>query len=192
MRTLTGKKFNPDKAHKLVSKERKAILPPDKIIEYLEVEANDVVADLGAGNGYFTIPIAKSTNNTVYAVDIEPKMLDMLKENAVKDNIENINYVVSDLVEIKLEDESVNKAIISMVIHEVSSIDHTLNEIKRILKPGGQLLLIEWKAIEMESGPPLHERIAATDMLETIQNANIDAELIDLNSQHYAVKARLK
>ncbi|MFS0753051.1 hypothetical protein [Oceanobacillus sp. 1P07AA] len=57
MRTLTGKKFNLDKAHKLVSEERKALLPPDKIIEYLEVEANDVVADLGAGNGYFTIPI---------------------------------------------------------------------------------------------------------------------------------------
>lgn len=189
---MSGKKFNPEKAHKLISEERKAILPPDKIIEYLEVEGNDVVADLGAGNGYFTIPIAKSTNNTVYAVDIEPKMLDMLRENAGKENIKNIDYVVSDLVEIKLEDASVNKAIVSMVIHEVSSIDHTLNDIKRILKPGGQLLLIEWKAIEMESGPPLHERIPAQDMVEILKNANYETELIDLNSQHYAVKARIK
>ncbi|MBM7573257.1 class I SAM-dependent methyltransferase [Aquibacillus albus] len=189
---MSGKKFNPNKAHKLISEERKALLPPEKMIEYLDIGSSDIVADLGAGNGYFTIPIAKSTNDTVYAVDIEPKMLDMFKENAAKENIDNIHYVESDLVKIKLDDESVNKAIVSMVIHEVSSIDDTLNEIKRILKPGGQILLIEWKAIETESGPPLHERIPATDMLETIKSANFDAELIDLNPQHYAVKARIK
>ncbi|MFC7060273.1 class I SAM-dependent methyltransferase [Halobacillus seohaensis] len=189
---MAGEKFNPGKAHILISEERKELLPPDKTIEYLDLDSNDVVADLGAGNGYFTIPIAQNINSTVYAVDIEPKMLDMLKENATKEGIKNINFVESDLAKIKLDDKSVNKALISIVIHEVSSIDYTLNEIKRILKPGGQMLLIEWKAVETESGPPLHERIPATDMLEILKNANLEVELIDLNQQHYAIKARLK
>ncbi|MFZ3578322.1 class I SAM-dependent methyltransferase [Virgibacillus sp. DJP39] len=188
---MSDKKFNPDKAHKLISIERKALLPPDKILEYLAIDSNDIVADLGAGNGYFTIPIAKSTNDTVYAVDIEPKMLNMLKENADKENINNINYVEGDLVNIKLDDESINKAIVSMVIHEVTSINQTINEIKRILKPGGKILIIEWKAIETEQGPPLHERIPANDLLDTFKSANFDVELIDLNQQHYAIRASM-
>ncbi|MFZ3579786.1 class I SAM-dependent methyltransferase [Virgibacillus sp. DJP39] len=62
--------------------KRKDLLPPDKVLEHLNLNFNDTVADLGAGNGYFTIPIAKSTRDLVYAVDIEPKMLEMLKVNA--------------------------------------------------------------------------------------------------------------
>ncbi|MDC3424342.1 class I SAM-dependent methyltransferase [Aquibacillus sp. 3ASR75-11] len=188
---MTEKKFNPDKAHMLMSDDRKALLPPDDIIKHLNLRSADVVADLGAGNGYFAIPIAKYTNNTLYAVDIEPKMLDMLKENATKEGIRNINYVVSDLESIQLNDDSVNKAIASLVIHEVTSLDIALSEIKRILKPGGQLLLIEWEAIQTESGPPLHERIPSKAMLDILMKYGFEVEVTHLNSVHYAVNAVL-
>ncbi|WP_138417374.1 class I SAM-dependent methyltransferase [Aquibacillus sediminis] len=188
---MTDKKFNPEKADKLFSEERKALLPPDKLLSYLEIDSQDVVADLGAGNGYFTLPIAQKTTNTVYAVDIEPKMLNMLKENAAIASIDNIHYVESDLVTIKLEDQSVNKAMISMVMHEVSSIDQTVQEIKRIIKQDGKILIIEWKAIEMEAGPPLNHRLPAEELLEALKIANFNVEFIDLNSQHYAVEASL-
>ncbi|MFZ3578932.1 class I SAM-dependent methyltransferase [Virgibacillus sp. DJP39] len=187
---MTDKRFNPEHAHKLMSDERKVLLPPNKIIEYLKLDPDDIVADLGAGNGYFTIPIATGTNNTVHAVDIEPKMLDMLKEYAAKEQLDNINYVVSDLEDIQLVDSSVNKVIVSLVIHEVANLETALTEIKRILKPGGELLMIEWKAVDTESGPPLHERISSEKMLELLNTMNFEAEVIDLNPKHYAVKAR--
>lgn len=174
-----------------MSEERKVQLPPSKIIDYLNLDSNDTVVDLGAGNGYFAIPIAKGTNNTVYAVDIEPKMLAMLKDNAENEQLDNIDYVISDLEDIQLPDHTVNKVLVSLVIHEVTNLETAINEIKRILKPGGEVLIIEWKTIETESGPPLHERIASNEMVKILDTIGFSAEEIDLNAVHYAVKAEL-
>ena len=79
---MTDKRFNPEKANVLMSADRMELLPPDKIIGHLVIKSSDTIADLGAGNGYFAIPMAQSRKQFVYAVDIEPKMLEMLKENA--------------------------------------------------------------------------------------------------------------
>src|SRR5699024_5856201 len=125
---MIEKKFNPDKAHILMSEDRKNMLQRDKLLKHLNVQTDDVIADLGAGTGFFTIPVAKYTKETVYAVDIEPKMLELLKENANTEQIENIHYVESDLDQIKLNDKSVNKVIISHVMHEVPSMERTINE----------------------------------------------------------------
>ncbi|WP_246202534.1 class I SAM-dependent methyltransferase [Virgibacillus doumboii] len=166
---MTDKRFNPEKAHKLMSADRRKKLPPEEIIRYLDLDQNDTVADLGAGTGYFTIPIAKQTKE-IYAVDIEPKMLGILKENAIQEQLANIHYVESDLDHIRLDDKSVDKVMISLVLHEVPDIKQTLDEIKRILKQGGQLFIIEWEAVETESGPPLNHRIPSNDMKNSMEN----------------------
>ncbi|WP_188455330.1 class I SAM-dependent methyltransferase [Virgibacillus oceani] len=188
---MTDKRFNPEKAQSLMRAERKKALPPDEITEHLNLQSGDTVADLGAGNGYFTIPIAKKAEK-VYAVDIEPKMLEMLRENAGEENLDNIHYMESDLNHIKLEDESVNKIIIAFVMHEVPDVDRTLSEIKRILKPGGQLLLLDWEAIETESGPPLDHRISSTEANRILERYSFDTESIPLNPANYAVRATPK
>jgi len=189
---MTEKRFNPEKAHILMSEDRKNMLQRDKLMEELNIGADDIVADLGAGTGFFTIPAAKRTNKKVYALDIEPKMLDLLKENAEAEGLENIVYVESDLDEIKLADQSVNKVVISHVMHEVPSIEQTLNEIKRILQAHGQVFVVEWEAIETESGPPLHIRIPSSEMVNKLETAGFHTELIPIQSANYAVKAILK
>jgi len=189
---MIEKKFNPDKAHILMSEDRKNMLQRDKLLKHLNVQTDDVIADLGAGTGFFTIPVAKYTKETVYAVDIEPKMLELLKENANTEQIENIHYVESDLDQIKLNDKSVNKVIISHVMHEVPSMERTINEIKRILQQEGQMLLVEWEAVETESGPPLHIRIPSAEMADILEKAGFNAEIIPLKPANYAVKAVLK
>ncbi|MDC3424350.1 methyltransferase domain-containing protein [Aquibacillus sp. 3ASR75-11] len=186
---MAGIRFNPKDADKLTSTERKELIPSNKVVEMLDLSLNDTVADLGAGNGYFTLPIAKGMEKTVYAVDIEPKMLRMLKEDAVEEQIDNINYVVSDLENIQLDKGLVNKALIAFVIHEVPNMDKALSEIKRILKPGGQILLLEWEAVETEMGPPLHERITSEKMGELLRENGFDVEVTHLNPSIYAIKA---
>lgn len=188
---MAGSRFNPNDADKLMSSKRKELIPPSKVIEVLDLNMNETVADLGAGNGYFTIPIAQGTKKIVYAVDIEPKMLGMLKYNAEKEQIENIDYVVGDLENIQLDEHSVNKVFIAFVIHEVPNMDKALCEIKRILKLGGQVLLIEWEAVESEMGPPLHERIPSEKMGEILRRNGFDIEVIDLNPVNYAIKASI-
>nr|WP_285890655.1 methyltransferase domain-containing protein [Halalkalibacter oceani] len=171
-----------------MSTKRKELIPPNMVIEMLDLNMKDTVADLGAGNGYFTLPIAKGVKKTVYAVDIEPKMLEMLKVNAVEEQIDNINYVVSDIENIQLD--LVNKALITFVIHEVPNLDKALCEIKRILKPGGQLLLLEWEAVETEMGPPLHERIPSQKLGELLRGNGFDIEVTHLNPAIYAIEAK--
>lgn len=186
-----GKKFNPAMADKLISQERRNMLPPEKIIDYLQVGQGDVVADLGAGNGYFTIPMAKRTNQSVYAIDIEPVMLNELKKSAEKEEVVNIEYLISGVDKTELTDSTMTRVMMSLVLHEVPNIDKALEEAKRILHPGGQLLLLEWKAIEMESGPPLEERMPSETIVELLKTKGFETEIIEVSPQHYAIKAKL-
>ncbi|WP_040912256.1 class I SAM-dependent methyltransferase [Lentibacillus jeotgali] len=188
---MENKRFDPKNADKLMSKKRKAELQPEKIIdEHLNVNKADKVADLGAGPGLFTIPIAKLTESDVYAVDIEPEMLERLKGNAERENIENIKLIVSDLENIKLADHSVTRVLNTFVIHEVTDINQAIYEMKRILKPGGYLLLVDWEAVETESGPPLEIRIPSKEMDNLLKENGFNTELFYIDSEHYAIKAR--
>ncbi|GAB3800354.1 class I SAM-dependent methyltransferase [Virgibacillus kimchii] len=186
---MAGKRFNPEKAELLMSSERKKILPPDEVVGLLNIKPDDTIADLGSGNGYFAIPMAKQTKDTVHAIDVEPKMLDMLKENASDEQVENIQVVESELQQIPLGDQSVSKVMISFVMHEVPNIDKTLREIKRILKTGGTMLVIEWEVVETSSGPPLNIRIPSDKMAQILDGHGFYTEVISLNQENYAVKA---
>jgi ubiquinone/menaquinone biosynthesis C-methylase UbiE len=130
----------------------------------------------------------KKRKKTVYAVDIEPKMFNFLKERADTEKIKNIKYVVSDLEKIDLDENSVDKAIVAFVLHEVSSLGQALNEFKRMLSPGGMLLVLEWEAVETEIGPPLHERISSEKMKEIFNQNGLHPELLHINEAIYALK----
>ncbi|SFD44961.1 Methyltransferase domain-containing protein [Lentibacillus persicus] len=186
---MTEKRFNLKNADKLISEERKTTLQPEKIIDYLNVTSGDTVADLGAGPGLFAIPLAKRTERNVYAVDVEPEMLKRLNAHAAEENIENIKPVVSDLENIDLADNSVTRILNAFVIHEVGSIDQTIEEMKRILEPGGQVLLMDWEAVESESGPPLEIRIPSEKMGKMLKDHGFDISILYPSAEHYAIKA---
>lgn len=181
-------RFKPEDVHKLHDPKRVEILPPQKILREFGVQGGDVVADLGAGSGYFTLPIAHITGETVYAVDIEPKMLDQLRERARAENVsDSIHAVVSDLENIQLEDRIADKAVAAFVLHEVSNLGKALGEIKRILKPGGKALALEWRKIKTETGPPLHERLDPEMFTNEARQHGFHAEISYPNRDHYGV-----
>ncbi len=189
---MSDKRFNPDLAQKLFSEERQKMLPADQIIDLVQVDKDNVVADLGAGNGYFTVPFAKKTNH-VYAVDIEPIMLEMLEDYANQEGISNIDYVISDLEDIKMDSGQADVVFVAFVIHEVEEMDKVLREIRRILRLEGKLILLEWKPEEHpEMGPPSHERIAPEDLIATLQNYGFDSSLMYENDKVYGVRALFK
>jgi len=187
---MANHRFKPENVDKLMSDKRREELQPNKLLEHLEVGKEDVVADLGAGPGLFTIPIAEETEQTVYAVDIEPEMLERLKKNAEEKHIENIQYITSDLEKIQLDDQAVDRALNAFVIHEIPDMNQAISEMKRILKPGGYLLLVDWEAVETESGPPLDIRIPSKEMENKLKDHGFKTELLFLDSVHYAIKAR--
>jgi ubiquinone/menaquinone biosynthesis C-methylase UbiE len=72
-------RFDPSKKDLLDSPERKKLLPPEKLLSLLPIQKNHDILDLGAGSGYFAIPTAQLTDGTIYALDLEPEMLAVLK-----------------------------------------------------------------------------------------------------------------
>lgn len=182
-----GHRFNPDKAGKLLDPKRQEMISPDTVINLLDIKTTDTIADLGAGNGYFTVPMAKKTNQDVYAVDIEPKMLALLKDHAEKENASNIIYLEGNLEEIPLENHSAEKALIAFVTHEVPDRKKMIGDLKRVIKPSGKILILEWDVVESESGPPLHERIPSSQLLKEFADNGLKGEVHQVNEQIYAL-----
>lgn len=152
-------KFDPEHWERLVGEERRARLPVSAILNPIDVREGMVVADIGAGPGYFTLPLAERVGprGRVYALDIEPRMLEALRSRGVPPNVEVLQSGESTL---PLPDQSVDLAFLAFVYHELGDRPAMLAEIRRILRPGGRLVVADWVPREEEIGPPLHERIA--------------------------------
>ncbi|MFD1019514.1 class I SAM-dependent methyltransferase [Thalassobacillus hwangdonensis] len=188
---MSEKKFNPEKADKLLTKEREEKIQPKALMDRLQISESDTIADLGAGNGFFTLPLAKRTKEKVYAVDLEPQMLDLLRQRVEEAQLKNVDYVVSDLENIDLKDDTADKLMVAFVIHEVGSIPQALSEMKRIMKKDAQVMFVEWEAVESESGPPLHHRIPSDELMKILDQEGFSAKLISMD-EVYAVHAKLK
>ena len=184
---MAGHRFHPEKAGKLLDPKRKEIISPEQVISILQINKHDVVADLGAGNGYFTVPIAKITKEKVYAVDVQPEMLQFLKQHAEQETVTNIEYRQADVAATSLSSHSIDKGIMAFVFHEVSNQDAVLAEIERIMKPNGKFLLIEWEAVESEMGPPLHERLFSKDLLDYLKTKHDHVEMVHFHPTVYGL-----
>jgi ubiquinone/menaquinone biosynthesis C-methylase UbiE len=161
-------KFDAKKAGILDDPERVNILDPDRILETLELSGEMVLADLGSGTGFFSIPAAKRVKK-VFALDIQQEMLDILRDKIKKEKITNINVILSGESSLPLFDNSVDILLMVNVFHELEDRFTLLEEVKRVLKKKGRLIIIDWKKMEMDPGPPLPERL---DEKEVIDNCN--------------------
>jgi len=131
----------------------------DLLISRLPVEPDFVVADIGAGTGYFTFPIARRVpRGRVYAVDIQPEMLAFIRERIGDSGQDNVRPVLGTTTDPGLEPASVDLAFIVDAYHEFSHPREMGEALVRSLRPGGQLILIEYRA-EDRSVPikPLHK-----------------------------------
>jgi ubiquinone/menaquinone biosynthesis C-methylase UbiE len=184
---MSGHRFNPAKADLLIDPKREELLSPAKMAELLGITQEDTIADLGAGNGFFSIPFAKLTKGKIIAVDIEPMMLEKLKTRAEDAGVTNIEYVESSLEELAFKPESVEKVITSLVLHEVKDLDKVLLHIFHMLKPHGRALIIEWEKVESKSGPPLHERIPSESLLNSVKKLQVEASVHKINDAQYGI-----
>ena len=175
-----------------MSEERQQQLPASSIIEMMWIGKNDTFADFGAGNGYFTLPIATFVDAKVYAIDAEPKMLKFLEERATEQALTNIAYLHATIEDTPIETASLDKVLTSRTIHHAMHMDNTLAEMKRVLKPNGELFIIEFYKDEKIDGPPMEMRIDPAEMVDLLEEAGFTAEVIDINEAEYGVKTRIK
>jgi SAM-dependent methyltransferase len=143
--------------------ERAEIEQPDRVVDSLGLQPDDVVADIGAGTGYFTFRIAERVpEGGVYAVDIQPEMLDILMERAWDLGFENVEPVRGAIDDPDLPEDTVDLAFIVDAYHEFSHPREMMEGIVRALRPGGRVVLLEYRG-EDASVPikPLHKMTEA-------------------------------
>ena len=126
---------------------------PDRVIAALNLKRGQIVADIGAGTGYFSIRLARSeAAPTVYAVDIEPSMVSYLRERAAKEGLNNVTAVQAAADQPNLP-EPVDLILIVDTYHHIGDREAYFRRLVKSLRPGGRVAIIDFKPDSPE-GPP--------------------------------------
>ena len=131
----------------LVRPEREQEEQPDKAIAALKIAKGSTVADIGAGVGYMTWRLADAVGpaGKVYANDIQPAMIQMLKQNMKDRGLTNVEPVLGKTDDPKLPKGAIDLALLVDVYHEFSEPQKMLDRIRESLKPDGRLVLLEYR-----------------------------------------------
>lgn len=138
---------------------RSAEEKPDLTVQKLNLQPDDIVADIGAGTGYFSFRMAQQVpEGKVYAVDIQPEMLDAIAFLKEDKNITNVETVLGKEDQPNLPPESIDLALMVDAYHEFAYPREMMQGIVKVLKPGGRVVLLEYrKENPMIMIKPLHK-----------------------------------
>jgi SAM-dependent methyltransferase len=136
---------------------------PEWVVEELHLHSGMVVADIGAGSGYLSRRMAPLVApGKVYAVDVQPKMIELLERLAAQPGMHNIIPVQGTADDPKLPAESVDEAVMVDVYHELEYPHEVVQSLVRALKPGGHLLFVEYRGEDPKVAIlPLHKMTEA-------------------------------
>lgn len=185
-------KFDPANKEKLQSEWRKKNLPPIPTLEKLGLVAEDSVADLGCGIGYFTIPATEIINpsNKIFALDTSEEMLAEVEKKGSGTGFSNVVPIKTEEYDLKIPDESVSFALLVTVLHEIEDKERFLQEANRILKPSGRIAVIDWEKKHTEMGPPIDHRISLEEVMELLTTTGFDvSKIINLADVFYGIVA---
>jgi ubiquinone/menaquinone biosynthesis C-methylase UbiE len=128
--------------------DRDATEQPDKVIEALKIPLGSVVADVGAGTGYFSMRIAKKIgpDGKVLATDVQPEMLRQLSEAMKQASVRNIDRILATATDAKLPPNKVDLVLMVDVYHELQDPERTMAQVRKSLKENGRLVLVEYRA----------------------------------------------
>ena len=119
----------------------------DLLIAGLSLSEDSVVADIGAGTGYFTFPVAQRVpKGKVFSVDVQPEMLARIAHRKALENVANVQTVLGEEDDPKLPGNEIDLAFIVDAYHEFSFPREMGERLKESLKTGGQLVLVEYRA----------------------------------------------
>ena len=117
----------------------------DDVIARLRIKPGDVLADIGAGTGAFSLPFARAVapGGTVYAVEVDQVLVDHIGEKASSEGVSNVQTVLGEFTDPKLPTQDIGLAFFHDVLHHVKDRAGYLKTLARYIKPGGRIAVIE-------------------------------------------------
>ena len=182
-------RFDPKHAVRLYSEERSQMTPAGPILRAAGVDAGQIVVDLGAGPGFFTLPAARlvGSGGRVYAVDVQPGMLEVCQRRAAEAGITWIETVRSEESRVPLPDATADRVVIAFVLHEADDPAALLREAVRLLRPDGEVAVVESPKIEGTPGPPMEHRIGEDELAALAARVGLSASPVEQRGARYYV-----
>ena len=190
---MNEKKFDPKKLQKLNNPQRLLDIPPEYVWGKLNLEKPDILVEIGAGTAFFSIAFLQHFKpSTIYACDLSEAMIKWVEEN-VSPKYPSIIPVKSEEHSVPLDDGIADLVFMITLHHELDNPSLTVEESYRILKPGGEIFIVDWKKIDMEEGPPEKIRCAPEQVKEELMKSGFRGVYIyNELSKHFLVVAKKK
>ncbi len=187
-------KFDPKhRMDMMLSPERRRWQDPDRILEAIGVAEGMILVDIGTGPGFFALPAARKVGaaGKVYAIDVEPAMLERVRERAEAEGITNVETMLSQEDRLPLPSGAADTALMANVLHEVEDPVKLLKEVARVLKAAGTLAVVEWNREPGEWGPPMEDRLAPEQLEALLRESGYTrVESFDVGPRHYGMLGR--
>lgn len=168
------RRFHASMAGKLENPERLQWLPPAEVVTALAVQPGQTIVDIGAGTGYFALPLAKAVGaeGRVYAVDAQQEMLSLLAAKLRDSAPSNIELVCAEADSTSLPPACCDYVFMANVWHEFDDRAAVVAEAMRLLRPGGRVGILDWRPdAEPDHGPPIDHRLSPDDATAILRSA---------------------
>ena len=161
------------------------------MLELVKFGVSSRVLDLGAGTGYLTLPAAEKTQGQVYAFDRDPEMLELIEIKAEKASLTNISTMKGEMNQLPFAEASVEVVLASLVLHEAPSLGAVLEEVQRVLAPGGSLVIVELE--DTSSHARNAPSVSPEQLEEAVKRAGLQqAKLFFLGGNFYILTSEKK
>ena len=173
--------------------DRRKWQDPEAILAEIGLEPGMVFADLGCGEGFFTLPAARivGPEGLVYALDIDTEAIELLEQAADEEGLGNVTAVAGEGENTVLCEECADIVFFGTVLHDFTDAAMVLLNARKMIKPAGRLVNLDWKKEQTELGPPIEIRFDEDKASRLISEAGFQVEKIqDIGPYHYIVTAK--
>ena len=152
---------------------RESYQKPNDVLDALALKPGEVVADIGAGSGYFTLRFSNTigVSGQIYAVDVSPDMIDYINRRILETGAKNVTTVMAAADDPRLPDASVDRIFICDTWHHIENRPQYLARLRKVLRAGGQIIMIDFQKRELPVGPPVDMKIAREDLIQQMESA---------------------
>lgn len=164
---------------------------PIKNVESAGIQAGMEIADFGSGSGHYTLAAARALVSTgrVYAIDVNKDLLTKLKNHATKEGLYNVEVIWGDIeknVGTKLREGTIDLVFLSNILFQIEDKDALVKEVKRVLKPGGRVLVVDWADSFGGIGPTVQMVVPKDKATTLFENSGFHTDReISAGSHHY-------
>jgi ubiquinone/menaquinone biosynthesis C-methylase UbiE len=170
---MNERRFNASQAHRLDDPARRAWLSPAEVLAAMAFDSGLTIADVGAGTGYFSLPLAQAVGSQgkIYAVDAQDDMLSLLRQKLNEGSFSNVELIHAEADDTTLPTGSCDLFFAANVWHEFDDRGAVLRESARVLKAGGRIAILDWRTdAPPEPGPPPNHRLHSSTAVDALRS----------------------